>query len=340
MIFKTLILSTFTTFCIFAKAQETLNIADLGQLNLHYTNIKHVESVALQPIKATVTHKTGEAYQMVAPFEPQRHEFLVGNGEYVESGKAVMLLSGSEVHHFLEQFESAKALFNLAKNRYELNKKLFKQKSISNDKWLSISQSYFENKIEYGHFRHFNELIHSIKSEDEIVIKAPLDGYFFYPDLESINASELKLGQVLPKESLRVKTYINIDEATKIKNLETIHCLIKVDEVSQVAEGLFLKTWSNTITDECQLSFGQVISVIPHLSTDAYQVPKSSVFTIDRSYYVLVKKGTQLKVTPISLIEASNTFYYIESATDLNNQEVLSTSVSAVQGVLMGLGGE
>ncbi len=322
------------------NAQELLKIEDLGQLNLKYSSVVQVDSLALRPIKALVSHKTGEAFQLVASFEPQRHEFLVNNGQIVEQGTAVMSLSGSEVHHFMEQFESAKSLYNLAKSRYDLNKKLFKQKSISNDKWLTISQNYFEKKIEYGHYRHFNELIHSVKSEDEIIIKSPLDGYFFYPDSDSISAGELKLGQVLPLNSLRIQAYIGLDDAKKLKSFETQNCIIAIDEISQISEGYFLKAWSKPINQDCQLSFGQAIRVIPHLATSAFKVPKSSVFTIDRAAYILLKQGQNLQAVAVDIMDSNDKVYFVDSPTDLHNKEVLSSSVAAVQGILMGLGGE
>lgn len=342
MNFKNIFFSSLTalSLSLTLSAQESLKIEDLGQLNLKYSSVVQVDSLALRPIKALVTHKTGEAFQLVAPFEPQRHEFLVKNGEQVKQGTAVMSLSGSEVHHFMEQFESAKALYNLSKSRYDLNKKLFKQKSISNDKWLTISQTYFENKIEYGHYRHFNELIHSIKSEDEIIIKSPLDGYFFYPDSESISAGELKLGQVLPINSLRVQAYIGVDDAKKLESFETQNCKIEIDEVSQVSEGYFLKAWSKPITKDCQLNFGQAIRIVPHLATSAFRVPKSSVFNIDRASYILLKQGQNLQPVAVDIMDSNDKVYFVDSATDLHNKQVLSTSVAAVQGILMGLGGE
>ncbi len=340
MNFKHIFFSSILTLSLSLNAQESLKIEDLGQLNLKYSSVEQVDSLALRPIKALVTHKTGEAFQLVAPFEPQRHEFLVKNGEQVKQDTAVMSLSGSEVHHFMEQFESAKALYNLAKSRYDLNKKLFKQKSISNDKWLTISQNYFEKKIEYGHYRHFNELIHSVKSEDEIIIKSPLDGYFFYPDSESISAGELKLGQVLPLDSLRIQAHIGANDAKKLKSFETQNCTIEIDEVSQVSEGYFLKAWSKPISEDCNLNFGQAIRVIPHLATSAFRVPKSSVFNIDRASYILLKQGKKLHTIAVDIMDSNDKVYFVDSATDLHNKEVLSTSVAAVQGILMGLGGE
>ncbi len=337
---KIFTLLSLIAFNLVAQAQNVLKIADLGQLNLNYSSVVQVDSLALRPIKAVVTHKTGEAFQLVAPFEPQRHEFLVKNGQQVQTGMAVMSLSGSEVHHFMEQFESAKSLFNLAKSRYDLNKKLFKQKSISNDKWLAISKNYFENKIAYGHYRHFNELIHSIKSEDEIIIKAPLDGYFFYPDSQSISAGELKLGQILPIDSLRVQAFVGVEDASKLQSFESSHCTLAIDEVSQVSQGYFVKAWSKPIADDCHLSFGQSIRVIPHLATSAFKVPKSSVFTIDRAAYILIKQSSNLQPVAVELMDSNDKVYFVDSTNDLHNKQVLSTSVAAVQGILMGLGGE
>jgi len=321
------------------SAQMSLDMSDLGKLTANFTAIEKVEEVTLQPIQATVTHKIGEAFQLVAPFEAQRHEFLVNNGELVETGQKLLLLSGSEVHHFMEQFEAAKALFNLADSRYKKNKKMFQQKSISNDKWQVIAKNYFDAKIEYGHYRHFNELVHLTKSEDEIIIKSPLAGYFFYPKSNSIDSGELKLGQVLQKKSLRLQAFIGADIAPLLHSLTTENCSIAIDEISQVSQGYYLKAWSKPLVDECKLGFGQTLRVTPHLKTNAFVVPKSSVFTIDRIAYVLIHKQQKLIAQAVSIIESNHENYYIQSD-GIDGYQVLSSSVAAVQGMLMGLGGE
>ena len=321
-------------------AQQRIAVSELGQLQLNYAEVIQVEAMELRTVNGNVTYKTGEAFQLVAPFEAQRHEFLVNNGERVIAGQAVMQLSGSEVHHFMEQFEAAESMYKLAESRYEANKKLFQQKSISNDTWQSIAQHYFDTKIEYGHFRHFNELIHSIKSEDEMVIQTPLDGYFIYPDTASIQAGELKLGQVIPINSLRIQAYIGTDVANSIKYFQTASCRIETDTVSQVSEGYFQKVWSKPLTEACQLVFGQAVPVTPLQSVTHYQVPKTSVFSIDRGTYILILLGNELIVTAIDVINSNEGYYYIDSTTALQGVAVLTSSVSAVQGVLMGFGGE
>jgi len=76
------------------------------------------------------------------------------------------------------------------------------------------------------------------------------------------------------------------------------------------------------------------------LATSAFKVPKSSVFNIDRAAYILIKQGSNLQAVAVELMDSNDKVYFVDSTSDLHNKQVLSTSVAAVQGILMGLGGE
>jgi hypothetical protein len=322
------------------SAQTALPITHLGQLQQVYTPVADVQAVPMRSINAAVTFKTGEAFQLIAPFEAQKHDFMVNDGEMVEAGAPIMVLSGSEVHHFMEQYEAAKDLYELANNRYQKNKALYAQKSISNERWIEIADFYFKSKIEFGHYRHFYEWVHSVNSEDEVVLKAPISGYFLYPRESSLQAGELKLGQLLPADSLHLSVYASQELAAQIQWLKTENCQLGIDQVSQNSEGYFLQLWSEPVIKSCELKLGQQISVTPVQQIDAYQVPKSSVFSIDRNSYVMIKQAEKLQQIRIEIVGAEHASYYIQSNSKLSGKSVLSSSVAAIQGILMGLGGE
>ncbi|MCX7554194.1 hypothetical protein OS175_09915 [Marinicella sp. S1101] len=337
---NTMMLLALTFLCLSVSADTVIKTEDLGQLALEYAEISTVSSLNLPLVKAKISHKSGEAFQLIAPFKPQSHEVLVNNGEFVDAGTAILKLSGSEVHHFLEKYDSAKSLFSLAKKRYDSNLKLFNEKSISNDKWAVISENYFRSRDEFGHYQHFSELIHSSPDVDVILIKAPIDGYYLNSEPVNKLADESDLGQILPKASVRLRAYIGSAEAEQLIYFEAGGCHIEIDVVSQTSMGYFQEVWSKPLADDCELKYGQILRVTPYQTVAAYQVPKSSVLSIKRATYILVKKAEELIVTPITIKGAEANYYIVTSTSTLDNSRVLFTSVAAVQGVLMGLGGE
>lgn len=55
---------------------------------------------------------------------------------------------------------------------------------------------------------------------------------------------------------------------------------------------------------------------------------------------MLVRRGDALESVPVSLLMPDGEDYAISAASELAGSEVLVTSVSAVQGILLGLGGK
>ena len=340
MIRITLFFICLNTIVAHAQADKQIQLATLGKLQLNFSTVQQVNGYHERPVKAVVGYKPGEAFQLTAPFAAQSLQLLVANGALVKKGTPLLLLSGSEVHHFLEMLAAQKALYDMSALRYNKNKKLFKQKNISSDKWASIAKNYYQSKIDYGHLRHFNEFIHSIPSEDSIIIKSPLDGVFALTEPLHSAAEETNLGQILPSTSLRLKVQVSTDTASQVEALILSKCTLNIEQSNQISTGYFITLWSETIKQECDLLLGQTIQATPQLSIHAYKVPKSSVFTWHRSSYILIK--TQQHLTPISItiIASNNSDYFIHAEDDLASSEVLRSSVSAVHGILLGMGGD
>ena len=64
------------------------------------------------------------------------------------------------------------------------------------------------------------------------------------------------------------------------------------------------------------------------------------MFQLQRQTMVLVREGDRLRPLAVSLLGARGEDYVLQPAADLGDREVLVSSVSAVQGMLLGLGGE
>ncbi|WP_339721860.1 hypothetical protein [uncultured Paraglaciecola sp.] len=83
----------------------------------------------------------------------------------------------------------------------------------------------------------------------------------------------------------------------------------------------------------------------PFYTQIAYRVPKLAIFSWDADQYIFVKQDSMLVSLQVNLL-SSDANYYIVQLQQSDNPltegkiEVLVSSVSAVQGVLLGLGSE
>ena len=126
------------------------------------------------------------------------------------------------------------------------------------------------------------------------------------------------------------------------------HCAQPSVSPSQTAPVVFvrsttasLRNCSRSLPPSCRLMLGQQVLATPMVRVDdAYRVPRSAVFRLERENYVLVRDGESLLAVAVTPLAAEAGDYVLQAADVLRNAEVLVSSVSAVQGILLGLGGE
>ena len=102
----------------------------------------------------------------------------------------------------------------------------------------------------------------------------------------------------------------------------------------------FVEGWSAPLDDNCSYLPGQRLMMTPLYQFTGYRVPRSAVFQWEGVSTVLLRSGQQLKTVEVELLSSNSRYYAVASPDDISGGEILSTSVSAVQGVLMGLGSE
>jgi hypothetical protein len=69
-----------------------------------------------------------------------------------------------------------------------------------------------------------------------------------------------------------------------------------------------------------------------------YAVPRSALATVGGQPGVFVERGDHLRFTAVTIGGSDREAFYVSSDADLGGAAVLSTSVSAAQGILLGLG--
>ena len=318
-----------------------INIASLGELSMEYQRVTPVTSFPGQNIAAEVTFKKGEAFTLVAPRRIQQIKYMVEVGSVIEKGQPIAELRGPEMHHFLTEMEVDRQLLRDAERRYKSNKVLFEKKAIKESQWAEISEKYYAAQLEYEHMRHFNDLIISANEKDDsIVIGAPVSGVVNYSLEYNGLSAGADIAVIVPTSAIRLEAALPASTRKDLAYLKTPSCELKVSSTTAIVNNFFVSAWSEPLSPQCKLILGQTLLVTPLYRTSAYKVPMNAVFQLQRASSVLIRDGSLLRVVEVELIASSGQDYIVVSDASLENSDVLVSSVSAVQGMLMGLGGE
>ncbi|WP_434950686.1 membrane fusion-like protein [Shewanella sp. HL-SH4] len=324
-----------------ATRAESISLADLGNLTLSYIQPQKLASYEGSSLPAQVERLPGNDYWVTAPENIQQVTFLVTQGQNVTKGQAIVRLTGPEVFHFLAQIDAAESLYSLAKKRYERNQPLLKSGSISTDQWREISLDYFSTHLTFEHMQHFMEIVQGIDAETEsLVVTSPMAGVVKLNHIDSQYIEGTQLFSLIPVDSVRVKIDVPMSQSTSLSAININQCHIAIDEVSSIAQGIFLTAWSMPITSDCGLLLGQQITVIPEYQKAVYLLPKNSVFTWHQDTQIFTQTVTNLTAMSIDVLGSTPDQYIVASDHDLSQMQVLSQSVAAAKGILLGLGGE
>ncbi|MEJ2531586.1 MAG: hypothetical protein P8Y92_07285 [Halioglobus sp.] len=320
---------------------ETVAIDSLRALALEYQTIRPVDLYPGQPVSAQVAAPGGEAFAVVAPARVQQISYVVPAGTVVAQGEAFALLRGPEIHHFLTEYEATAQLLEDASRRYENHRELYEKKAIDESRWVEVSERYQTLRLEYEHMRHFHDLvIEERKQDDAILLGAPIAGITDY----AYSAGGLRSGDTIasfiPRDAIRLVASIPHRQSADLAFLEAAGCRLAVSRVSGITTGFFVEAWSEPVTDKCALIPGQRLAATPLYRTSAFRLPRTAVLQREAGSHVFLREGDVLRAVPVELLAADEADYIVTSTTPLGGREALVTSVSAVQGVLLGLGDE
>lgn len=332
--------SSVLALCSAATLAGELAVADLGKLTLHYTQVKTVQQLPASPVPAVVTAEVGNTFYVAVPETIQQRHWLVAEGAAVSAGQPLVLLQGAGIHHFYMQFDAAKEAFNLAQSRYEHNRKLHANGTIGAEVWSQISMQYHDAKLKFEHMHHFMELLQDAPEQQGSLLKAPMSGILRYGDASQPLADGGLLLGIVPTSDIRLQVRLPLSLAAVTTMIDTGHCQLVLARRDNVAEAGFVNAWSAAITAPCKLTLGQQLQVTPIRQLQALQLPKQSVYSWGTGSQVLRHQGEKLLPTDITILAVDGDNYLVQSQPELQNSEVLSDSVAAAKGLLLGLGGE
>lgn len=320
---------------------QDIQIDTLGSLQLEFESVKKTNVIPGKKIIATVGVKSGEPYVLTTPTNIQQLSFSVGNGELVNKGQPFAILRGPEVHHFLSELNAVKTLLDLSEQRMKNSKKLFTNKLIEESKWLAINQNYYTNMLEYEHMMHFYELIDSIdENTDSIILKAPITGIIINKQTSSPVVEGDVIANFIAENDIRMKLRVASNRVSHLKSVQLDSCQLTIDHISRIAQGVFVNVWTESIKPECKLLLGQTQLVSPLYQQDAYQIAKQAVVSLEGRDYIFLRSNGVLMSQPVTLVTKVGEKYIFTAEKNLSGEVVLVSSVSAVQGILIGLGGE
>lgn len=323
-------------------AAQRVELATLGSLELTFEPAVPVAVYPGQPVAAQVTFRRGEAFNVPSPGRVHQIEYLVEPGASVAKSQPFAVLRGPEMHHFEMSFESSRALAAGAERRFNSNKPLYERKTISESQWLEISEQHYALQLEYEHMRHFFELVVSGDDDpDALTLAAPLAGLIHYSSADSGIEEGDSIALFVPPQAIRLELALPNVIGTEVVSVRTAECQLAIERVSAMTDGFFVQAWTQTLPSSCGLRLGQQLLATPMVrALDAYRVPRLAVFQLERESYVLVRNGETLTAIAVVLLGTQGDDYILRAVSTLEAADVLTSSVSAVQGVLLGLGEE
>ncbi|MGE4262324.1 membrane fusion-like protein [Shewanella sp.] len=332
--------SSVIALCSAATFADDLTVANLGNLTLSYTQVKAVQQLPASPVPAFVTAEVGNTFYVTVPETIQQRHWLVAEGATVTAGQPLVLLQGAGIHHFYMQFDAAQEAFTLAQSRYEHNRKLHANGTIGAEVWSQISMQYHDAKLTFEHMHHFMELLEEAPEQQGSLLKAPMAGVLRYGDASQPLADGGLLLGIVPEQDIRLQVSLPLSIAADTSAIDTGSCQLAVVRRDNVAKAGFVDAWSATVAPACHLTIGQQLQVTPLRQLQALQLPKRSVYSWGTASQVLRHQGDKLLPTNITILAVDGDNYLVQAQPELQNSEVLSDSVAAAKGVLLGLGGE
>jgi hypothetical protein len=322
-----------------ARAQD-VPLAALGDLDLRFAPATAIDRVPGAPLRGVVRARGGEDYRVLLPRTAHRASFVAVPGQHVAAGEPVVRLEGPEIHHWELEFEAVTERYTLAEARYKRNRPLYEDGALPAERWAAIQDSFLELSLEYEHMRHFGELLLHDDDPDTLLVGAPIDGMLHFDSRSPARGEREVLFSVIPDGALRLQVEVPVDRAENLRDLAVADCTLAIAGIDRAADGFFVAAWSEPLGGACRRIPGTVLSVNPRYAAEALVVPRAALFQWQREAHVFLRDGDRLHARPVAVLGDTDGGYAITRDPGLADSEVLVTSVSAAQGILLGLGSE
>ena len=323
-----------------AQTLAPIPISELSGFDTQFATTHATDFIDAQSVMGQVSYKPGVNYTVLFAFDVAQINYLYANGSHVKKGAIVATIQGSDVQHFLDTYQSAKDMLNVAKSHYDINKVHLKNKIIRSSEWVTITQSYYAAKLSFEHLNHQMRYL-QIDEQENVSLISPKAGILQFPTQAANRMLGERVFDILDPNSIEVKFTVPISLGKGVSYFRVSdQCQLNIKSVDSIANKYHQTIWASPSSAQCNLTIGQSIKAVPVKKITGYSVAKSALFEFENTNYIAVKADEHLEFVPVQLIGSRNQDFIFSANIPLNNRQVLISSVSALQGMLLHLGRE
>ena len=317
-----------------------IELSSLGDFEADFSEVKTVTYMKSQSLIGEVSYISGENYSVIFPFDVQRISYQVNNGSNVNKGDTIALVQGYDVHHFIDEYYSTKALLKIQEAHFQTNKQYFENKTIKSSQWVDITKSYYEAKLNFEHIQHQMSFLH-IDEDEKISFISPETGVIQIPNINGSKKSGQLAFNIIDDKSIKVKVVVPLLLASNLSHFEVDStCKLEITSVEQVADKYHQILWAKSTSTHCSMTLGQVIKVTPIKRIQAYKIDKAAVFEFENNNFIAINSNKKLSLVLIKLIGATSDNYIFTTEGNIEEKQALISSVSILQGYLLRMGVE
>lgn len=317
---------------------KMIKLSSLGAFETQFSKIEKVNKMKGQNLIGDVSYMPGKNFSVRLPFDTQQVNYLVTNGSQVKQGQKVAMVEGYDVHHFIESYNSSKALLEIQAHHFQRNKLYFEKKTIRSSQWLEIAENYYEAKLKFEHLQHQMSFLH-IAQNEQVSLISPINGVIQIPTPASSKLSGELSFDVINKDALKVQISMPLMLASSISHFEVNPtCNLEVNYIENIADRFHQRLWASPTSTHCQLTLGQSITVTPIRHINGFKVAKSAIFEYENKDYIALKVNDALSLVPIHLLGTNEANYIFTTKEHIESKHALISSVSILQGSLLNLG--
>jgi hypothetical protein len=323
-----------------ADTVRMIALSSLGNFDASFSKVKRVELLKGQSLIGEIGYMAGENYSVSFPFDVQRIIYRVTNGSEVNKGDTIALVEGYDVHHFIDEYETTKALLEIQEMHFQTNKQYFENKTIKSSQWINITKSYYEAKLNFEHIQHLMSFLH-ISENEQITLVSPKAGVIQIPSLIGSKVAGELAFDIVDTNAIKVKVIVPLLLTSNLSHFDVNSaCRLNINSIEKIANKFHQILWAEPASTDCKLILGQVIKVTPIQNINGYKIAKSAIFEFDDKNYIAIKRKEGLSLIPIELMGSTEGEYIFKTKENLEGKEGLISSVSILQGSLLRLGAE
>lgn len=319
---------------------KIIELSSLGGYEINFAKIKKVASINNQSLMGEIGYLPGENYSINFPFDVQRVSYLIKNGSLINQGDIIAKVEGYDVHHFIDEYTSAKVLLDIQEKHFQTNKKYFENQTIKSSQWIEITKSYYAAQLNFEHMQHLMSFL-SIDKNEQISLVSPVAGIIKIPDLVGSKSAGDIAFDIIDINAIKVKITVPVLLANKLSYFNVSPtCKLNLHSIEKITNKFHRTIWATPDSTHCKLSVGQVIKVTPVQKVQGYKIAKSAIFEYEDINYIAIKNKINLTLIPINIIGTEKNTYLFTTNENIDDQLGLISSVSILQGNLLSLGAE